>query len=192
MYQVNYLPWRSRLFRKNALLWLFQTLSLVTITFVICSYYTYHLAQKRSLITDQQRQTQQQEDLLLKQLDIYQQQKKQTLLRYQHYSLYYQNWLRYLHYIRFFRAIETHLPSTGWISHYGEADNQRSLHLTLPNTQSLSFITNLKSHPVLASLTLSYLQQSKADPSYTEIHLNGKSEEQARWNEEGEEDEGNQ
>lgn len=192
MYQVNYLPWRHSLFRQKALLWLSQTLSLVTITFVICSYYTYHLAQKRSLITDQQRQIQQQEDLLLKQLDIYQQQKKQTLLRYQHYSLYYQNWLRYLHYIRFFRAIETHLPSTGWISHYGEVDNQHSLHLTLPNTQSLSFITNLKNHPVLASLALSYLQQSKTDPFYTEIHLNGKSEEQKRWNEESEEDGGSQ
>ncbi|QIG04300.1 fimbrial assembly protein [Proteus sp. ZN5] len=191
MYQINYLPWRHRLFRQKALLWLSQTLSLVTITFVICSYYTYHLTHKRTLITTQQRQTQQQEDLLLKQLDIYQEQRRQTLLRYQHYSLYYQNWLRYLHYIRFFRAIETHLPSTGWISHYDEADNQRSLHLTLPNTQSLSFITNLKSYPVLASLTLSYLQQSKADPSYTEVHLYGKSEEQNRGYE-NEEDEGRQ
>lgn len=191
MYQVNYLPWRHRLFRQKAWLWLSQTLSLATITFVICSYYTYHLTQKRTHITAQQRQTQQQEDLLLKQLDIYQEQRKQTLLRYQHYSLYYQNWLRYLHYIRFFRAIETHLPSAGWISHYDEADNQRSLHLTLPNTQSLSFITNLKSHPVLASLTLSYLQQSKADPSYTEVHLNGKSEELDRECE-NEEDEGSQ
>lgn len=191
MYQVNYLPWRHKLFRQKALLWLSQTLSLVTITFVICSYYTYHLTQKRSLITAQQRQTQQQEDSLLKQLDIYQEQRRQTLLRYQNYSLYYQNWLRYLHYIRFFRAIETHLPSAGWISHYDEADNQRSLHLTLPNTQSLSFITNLKNHPILASLTLSYLQQSKADPSYTEVHLNGKSEEQDRGYE-NEEYEGNQ
>lgn len=189
MYQVNYLPWRYSLFRQKALLWLSQTLSLVTITFIICSYYTYHLAQKQSHITDQQHQTQQQEDLLLKQLDTYQKQKKQALLRYQHYSLYYQNWLRYLHYIRFFRAIEAHLPSTGWISHYDETDNQCSLHLTLPNTQSLSFITNLKSHPVLASLTLRYLQQSKIDPSYTEIHLNGKSEEPEQWNEE---DEGSQ
>lgn len=171
------------------MLWLSQTLSLVTITFVICSYYTYHLTQKRTLITTQQRQTQQQEDLLLKQLDIYQEQRKQTLLHYQNYSLYYQNWLRYLHYIRFFRAIETHLPSTGWINHYDEADNQRSLYLTLPNTQSLSFITNLKTHPILSSLTLSYLKQSKADPSYTEVHLNGKSEEQDRGYE-NEEDEG--
>ncbi|WP_109399440.1 fimbrial assembly protein [Proteus sp. TJ1640] len=184
MYQINYLPWRHNLFKQKALLWLYQTLSLVTITFVVCSYYTYHLAQKRTLITAQQHQTQQQEDLLLKQLDIYQKQKKQTLLRYQHYSLYYQNWLRYLHYIRFFRAIETHLPATGWISHYDEADNQRSLHLTLPNTQSLSFITNLKSHPVLASLALNYLQQSKTDPSYTEVHLNGKLEKQEQWSEE--------
>ncbi|WP_109395202.1 fimbrial assembly protein [Proteus terrae] len=189
MYQVNYLPWCHRLFRQKAMLWLSQTLSLVTITFVICSYYTYHLTQKRILITTQQRQTQQQEDLLLKQLDIYQEQRKQTLLHYQNYSLYYQNWLRYLHYIRFFRAIETHLPSTGWINHYDEADNQRSLYLTLPNTQSLSFITNLKTHPILSSLTLSYLKQSKADPSYTEVHLNGKSEEQDRGYE-NEEDEG--
>ncbi|MCT8263247.1 fimbrial assembly protein [Proteus terrae] len=189
MYQVNYLPWRHRLFRQKAMLWLSQTLSLVTITFVICSYYTYHLTQKRTLITTQQRQTQQQEDLLLKQLDIYQEQRKQTLLHYQNYSLYYQNWLSYLHYIRFFRAIETHLPSTGWINHYDEADNQRSLYLTLPNTQSLSFITNLKTHPILSSLTLSYLKQSKADPSYTEVHLNGKSEEQDRGYE-NEEDEG--
>ncbi len=191
MYQVNYLPWHHRLFRQKALLWLSQTLSLVTITFVICSYYTYHLTQKRTLITTQQRQTQQQEDLLLKQLDIYQEQRKQTLLHYQNYSLYYQNWLRYLHYIRFFRAIETHLPSAGWISHYNEADNQRSLYLTLPNTQSLSFITNLKSHPILSSLTLSYLKQSKANPSYTEVYLNGKSEEQGRGYE-NEEDKGSQ
>lgn len=183
MYQINYLPWRHKLFRQKALLWLSQTLSLITITFVICGYYTYHLAQKRTLLTEQQRQTQQQEDLLLKQLDIYQKQKKQTLLRYQHYSLYYQNWLRYLHYIRFFRAIETHLPSAGWISHYDETDNQRTLHLTLPNTQSLAFITNLKTHPVLASLTLSYLQQSKIDPSYTEVHLKTELKEKEPWNE---------
>ena len=191
MYQINYLPWRHKLFRQKAWLWLSQTLSLLTITFVICSYCTYHLTQKRTLITAQQRQTQQQEDLFLKQLDIYQEQKKQTLLRYQNYSLYYQNWLRYLHYIQFFRSIEMHLPSTGWISHYDGADNQLSLHLTLPNTQSLSFITNLKSHPALAYLTLSYLQQSKIDPSYTEVHLNGKSEEQNRGYE-NEEDEGSQ
>lgn len=191
MYQINYLPWRHWLFRQKAWLWLSQTLSLLTITFVICSYCTYHLTQKRTLITAQQRQTQQQEDLLLKQLDIYQEQKKQTLLRYQNYSLYYQNWLRYLHYIQFFRVIEMHLPSTGWISHYDGADNQLSLHLTLPNTQSLSFITNLKSHPALAYLTLGYLQQSKIDPSYTEVHLNGKSEEQNRGYE-NEEDEGSQ
>ncbi|WP_337228764.1 fimbrial assembly protein [Proteus faecis] len=186
MYQINYLPWRHRLFKQKALLWLSQTLSLLIIIFVVCCYYTYHLAQKQSLITDQQHQTQQQEDLLLKQLDIYQKQKKQTLLRYQHYSLYYQNWLRYLHYIRFFRAIETHLPATGWISHYDETDNQRSLHISLPKTQSLTFITNLKSHPALASLTLSYVQQSKIDPFYTEVYLNGKLEEQERWSDDDE------
>ena len=37
MYQINYLPWRHRLFRQKAWLWLSQTLSLLTITFVICS-----------------------------------------------------------------------------------------------------------------------------------------------------------
>lgn len=188
MYQINYLPWRHRLFRQKTLLWLYQTLSLVTITLIVCGYYTYSLAQKRYAITQQLTQTQQQENTLLKQLNIYQKQKHQTHLRYQRYSLYYQNWLRYLHYVRFFQAIENYLPSNVWVNHYYEMDNHLSLHLILPNEQSLSFITDFKNHPALASLTLDYLQQSKIYPFHTEIHLNGKLEKQEQWNNEDDEE----
>ncbi|KGA57941.1 MULTISPECIES: hypothetical protein [Proteus] len=182
MYQVNYLPWRHNLFRKKTVIWTYQTLVFITITLIACGYYTYHLVQKRDSTTALHIRTQQQERSLLEQLNIYQQQKKQTYLCYQRYSLYYQNWLRYLHYIRFFQAIETYLPPAVWVSHYSGMDNRHSLALILPNTHTLSFIAHFKHHPILAPLSLDYLQQSKISPSYTEVHLTGKWEIDERWN----------
>ncbi|MEQ5325755.1 fimbrial assembly protein [Proteus vulgaris] len=182
MYQVNYLPWRHNLFRKRIVIWTYQTLIFITITLIICGYYTYHLAQKRNTVSALHTQTQQQEKSLFEQLNIYQQQKEQTDLCSQRYSLYYKNWLRYLHYIRFFQAIEVYLPAAVWISHYSDTDNRHSLDLILPKTQSLSFITHFKHHPILTTLSLDHLQQSKISPSYTEVHLTGKWEIGEPWN----------
>ncbi|WP_193017337.1 fimbrial assembly protein [Proteus sp. FME41] len=182
MYQINYLPWRQTRLRKKILIWLYQTLFLVTLTFIILGYYTYCLGQKQYAMTEQQHQTQQQENRLVKQLEVYQQQKQQTHLRYQHYSLYYQNWLRYLHYIRIFQTIEAYLPSSVWVNHYSTINNHLSLNLILPNKQPLSFIADFKNHPFLSFLTLDYLQQSKTHPSYTEVHLNGDLEKRDLWN----------
>ncbi|MEQ4795013.1 fimbrial assembly protein, partial [Klebsiella variicola subsp. variicola] len=78
MYQVNYLPWRHNLFRKKTVIWTYQTLVFITITLIACGYYTYHLVQKRDSTTALHIRTQQQERSLLEQLNIYQQQKKQT------------------------------------------------------------------------------------------------------------------
>ena len=76
----------------------------------------------------------------------------------------YQHWLHYLNYLAFFQALETLLPTEGYIAQFSENDATFSLQVRLPCEQALTFISKVNQHPNLTSLTLSSFQQSKQDP----------------------------
>ncbi|OAT29902.1 hypothetical protein [Proteus myxofaciens] len=173
MYQINFLPWRYAFFRRKTIKWLCLLIFIIVISIVIYSYYTFYLAQQLRSLSLQQTQLAQQKDILSAQLKRYYQEKQQIQSHHQQYLLHYQNWHRYLDYLYFFKLIETQLPPTGWITQLSVSDNILSFNVILPNQQSLLFIDSLSVHPLLSSLELSHLQQSKTIPTYTELALTG-------------------
>ncbi|SUC39164.1 fimbrial assembly protein [Proteus mirabilis] len=111
-----------------------------------------------------QSQYQKREYSLQKQYHNDQHEQKVTRLYQQRYWHYYQHWLHYLNYLAFFQALETLLPTEGYIAQFSENDATFSLQVRLPCEQALTFISKVNQHPNLTSLTLSSFQQSKQDP----------------------------
>ncbi len=111
---------------------------------------------------------------LQKQYHNDQHEQKVTRLYQQRYWHYYQHWFHYLNYLAFFQALETLLPTEGYIAQFSENDATFSLQVRLPCEQALTFISKVNQHPNLTSLTLSSFQQSKQDPRYSEIRFSGK------------------
>ena len=174
MYQINFLPWRQALYRHQAQRWLYWSMILVVITFSACGYYAYYLVQQVKTLSLLQSQYQKREYSLQKQYHNDQHEQKVTRLYQQRYWHYYQHWLHYLNYLAFFQALETLLPTEGYIAQFSENDATFSLQVRLPCEQALTFISKVNQHSNLTSLTLSSFQQSKQDPRYSEIRFSGK------------------
>lgn len=173
MYQINFLPWRYALFSRITIKWLCLLAFIIVMSIVIYSYYTFYLVQQLHLLSLQHDQLAQQKETLSEKLKRYYQEKQQIELHHQQYLLHYQNWYRYLDYLYFFKLIETQLPPMGWITQLSISDNTLSFSLILPSQQSLLFIDSFSISPLLSSLELTHLQQSKTMPTYTEIALTG-------------------